>query len=236
MTGRPGTGIYTRSPVDEELAAVRSLHIERSTTAERVSEGLRQLIILGQLKPGSVLREATLVEALGISRNSLREAFRLLSRDRLVVHQLHRGVEVRRLTAADISDIYRTRVVLQVSGIEHSAGQPPERLDPIREAAASGRAAVKRRDWEAAATSDIVFHQRIVALIGSARIDALFQSVLAELRLAFAMPHDQAALLTPYAARNEAIWRMLKRGDIGAAVEEMRSYLADAERQLLASI
>lgn len=48
-----------------------------------------------------------MAEALGVSRKTLREAFRLLAHERLVVHEPHRGVAVRTLDAADIYAIRR---------------------------------------------------------------------------------------------------------------------------------
>jgi DNA-binding GntR family transcriptional regulator len=216
----------------EVLGAVRSLTIERSTTAERVADGLRELIIYGDLPPGTPLREPVLVDALGVSRNTLREAFRLLSRDGLVVHQMHRGVEVRQLTRADVSDIYRARRGLEITAIQHSAGVPDHRLESLRAAVTSADVARKARDWKSVGTYDLVFHRQIVAMIGSRRIDNFFESVLAELRLAFAMASDQEALFSPYVSRNHNICGMLERGERGACVKEMRRYLSESEQHI----
>ena len=72
------------------------MRIDRSSTAERVADVLRELIIRGDLPAGTPLREQQLVGSLDVSRNTLREAFRLLGRERLVDYTLHRGVAVRR--------------------------------------------------------------------------------------------------------------------------------------------
>ena len=55
------------------------------------------------------MSEEQLVEALRVSRNTLREAFRLLTHERLLVHQLHRGVFVPELHESDLVDLYRLR-------------------------------------------------------------------------------------------------------------------------------
>ena len=69
---------------------------QRRTTehAERVSDALRDLIIQGDLPAGTPLREQSLVETLDVSRNTVREALRLLGRERLVDYHIHRGVAV----------------------------------------------------------------------------------------------------------------------------------------------
>jgi DNA-binding GntR family transcriptional regulator len=208
---------------------VRSLTIERSTTAERVAEGLRMLIIQGDLRPGSPLREPALVDALGVSRNTLREAFRLLSHQRLVVHHLNRGVEVRRLTEEDFRDLYQTRRGLEMTAIHYSSGASVDRLRTLRDAVERAAAAQAEGDWKAVGTQDILFHQRLVALVGSQRIDAFFESILAELRLVFSMVSDQGALVSPYVAWNHRMCELLEQGRQAACLEEMDRYLAHSE-------
>src|SRR5215471_17284471 len=83
-----------------ELGA--SVHIDRTSTAERVADALRDLITQGDLPAGTPLREQQLVGSLDVSRNTLREAFRLLGRERLVDYTLHRGVAVREVDEADV--------------------------------------------------------------------------------------------------------------------------------------
>lgn len=213
----------------DNLDAVRELAINRSTTAERVAEGLRALIMQGDLQPGTPLREPMLAEALGVSRNTLREAFRLLSHQRLVVHQMNRGVEVRRITEDDVEAIYRTRRALEAAAIHHSRDIPAAELQPLRTTVQRAIAARDAGDWKTVATQDIRFHQELVALIGSTRIDAFFATVLAELRLVFAMVSDQEALFSPHVAWNEKMCRLLERGKQDACLKEMDRYLAHAE-------
>ena len=83
--------------------------IDRSSTAERVADVLRRRITEGDLPPRTHLSEEQLIVVLRVSRNTLREAFRLLSHEGLLVHELHRGVFVRELDDADLVDLYRLR-------------------------------------------------------------------------------------------------------------------------------
>jgi DNA-binding GntR family transcriptional regulator len=213
-----------------ELEVLRGLKIERSTTAERVASGLRTLIIKGNLVPGSPLREATLVDALGVSRNTIREAFRLLSRDGLVVHEMHRGVGVKRLRESDVRDIYRTRVPLEIMAIRASAGLPSSRLRPLRKVVEQASEALRAKDWNELATGDLFFHQRLVELLDSERINTFFEALLAELRLAFAIPTDPEAFLAPFLPWNERICDLLEHGRQDECEIDMRAYLAEAER------
>src|ERR1043166_157694 len=92
------------------LADDRAL-LGRTSTAERVADILRDRIAEGFFPPGARLPEDSVKGALGVSRNTLREAFRLLTHERLLVHELNRGVFVRIVTVDDLNDIYRVRAL-----------------------------------------------------------------------------------------------------------------------------
>ncbi len=55
-----------------------------TSRAELATFTLRELITAGELTPGMRLPEIELAEKLGVSRNTLREAFRLLSQEKLI--------------------------------------------------------------------------------------------------------------------------------------------------------
>jgi len=212
------------------LDAVGSIRVDRASTAERVADALRDLIIAGDLPPGTALREQQLVGLLDVSRNTLREAFRLLGRERLVVYNLHRGVAVRELDAHDVRDIYRTREPLELMAVEYSADAPRERLEELLGLVERAEAAAERDDWKQVATLNIVFHQHLVELIGSERISTFFRVIDAELRLAFAAVRHAPDLFSPFIPRNRAIAELLLAGERAAAAAELRAYLAEAER------
>src|SRR5690606_32381653 len=67
----------------------------------------------GRLVPGQRLISRDLIEQLGISRGSLREAFRRLESDGLVDIVPNRGAAVRKLSAAEVSHVYQIREALE---------------------------------------------------------------------------------------------------------------------------
>jgi DNA-binding GntR family transcriptional regulator len=77
------------------------------------AERLRELIIEGELAPGTRLNERALCERLGISRTPLREAFRLLAADGLVELSPNRGATVVSLSRADIRESFEVMSALE---------------------------------------------------------------------------------------------------------------------------
>src|SRR5437660_1920255 len=211
-----------------------SVRIDRSSTAERVADVLRELISAGDLPPGTPLREQQLVATLDVSRNTLRESFRILGRERLVAHHLHRGVTVCQLRDDDIRDLYRTRGPLELMAVEYAAAAPREALILLLRLVEQAEAAAAVDDWKLVGTLNIAFHQRLVELIGSERISAFFRVVDAELRLAFGMVGHFSDLFGPFIPRNRKIAELLLAGDRKAARAELKAYLAESERLIRA--
>ncbi|MEU0035640.1 GntR family transcriptional regulator [Streptomyces sp. NPDC006333] len=208
------------------LADDRAL-LGRTSTAERVADILRSRVAEGYFLPGTRLSEDSIGGALGVSRNTLREAFRLLTHERLLVHELNRGVFVRVLTVEDVEDIYRTRTLVECA-VVRGLGEPPYALDDLARAVEEGQRAAREGDWKAVGTANIHFHRELVALAGSSRTDEVMRSVFAELRLAFHVVDDPRRLHEPYLTRNREILETLRAGDRGAAERLLAVYLDDS--------
>ncbi|MFD9005769.1 GntR family transcriptional regulator [Streptomyces sp. NPDC059582] len=208
------------------LADDRAL-LGRTSTAERVSDILRSRIADGYFPPGTRLSEDSIGGALGVSRNTLREAFRLLTHERLLVHELNRGVFVRVLTVEDVEDIYRTRALVECA-VVRGLGEPPYAVQDLAAAVTAGQTAALEDDWKAVGTANIHFHRELVALAGSERTDELMRSVFAELRLAFHVVDDPRRLHEPYLARNRQILQALQARDKEGAEKLLQIYLADS--------
>ncbi|MEU4257938.1 GntR family transcriptional regulator [Streptomyces fradiae] len=213
------------------LAADRPL-LGRTSTAERVADILRTRIAEGYFPPGTRLPEDAIGGALGVSRNTLREAFRLLTHERLLVHELNRGVFVRVLAVGDVVDIYRIRQLVECA-VLHDLGDPPFHLGGLAAAVAEGERHARAGDWRGVSTANIHFHRELVALAGSERTDELMRGVLAELRLAFHVVDDPRTLHEPYLVRNREILDALRAGERTAAERLLAAYLDDSRARLV---
>lgn len=221
-------------PRTSELVTDRT-RLDRIGTAERVADVLRDRIVEGFFRPGTQLSEESIGAALGVSRNTLREAFRLLCHECLAVHEFGRGVFVRRLSTDDVVDLYCLRRLVECAALKELPRSSSDVLVPIRLAVERGQAAAMAGDWRAAGTADLHFHRGIAAIAGSPRVDDLVRRVLAELRLAFAVMPDPRDFHEPYISWNLRIYQMLAEGNVDAAAVELVDYLRAAEAQLVAA-
>ncbi|WP_290053119.1 GntR family transcriptional regulator [Amycolatopsis solani] len=213
------------------LAADRGL-VSRKSTAERVAGVLRKRIAEGFFLPGGRLSEQDIGNALGVSRNTLREAFRLLTHERLLAHELNRGVFVRIPSVEDVVDIYRVRKIIECAAVRGVTAKPPT-FGRIKEKVDIGDEAARTGNWKDLGTANVWFHQELAALSGSERVNELVGRLTAELRLVFHIMAEPRRFHERYLPRNHEILDRIEAGDGPGAEQLLMKYLEDAEEQLV---
>jgi DNA-binding GntR family transcriptional regulator len=86
-------------------------------TVEKVHAILRERILRGDLPPGSYISQVKLAAELGVNRTPLREALRMLQKERLVRANYNRRVRVAPLTTAELEQLYAMRVAVESVGV-----------------------------------------------------------------------------------------------------------------------
>lgn len=82
---------------------------------------LRDRILSGELAGDARLNPAEIAELLGISRMPVREALRQLDAEGLVIMRPNRAALVRRLTAAEVEELFEIRTALEVLAVRPAA-------------------------------------------------------------------------------------------------------------------
>lgn len=201
-------------------------------TRTPLADLLRQRIIDGDFAPGSRLSESALAERFEVSRNTLREAFRVLAEQGLVEHVPHRGVSVASPSIADVIDIYRARRVIECTALRHSEPEHPA-VHRMRESLADAEAHLPAEDWHRVGSANMAFHTAIVALADSPRLARTYRDVAAELRLAFLEIDDPRALHEPFVRKNRVVLSTLLEDGPESAADELERYLMASERTVL---
>jgi DNA-binding GntR family transcriptional regulator len=80
---------------------------------ELAAEKLKEAIVMGLIKPGERLVEATLAKRMGVSRPSIREALSQLAAEKLVTMTPNRGPSVATISWDDAAQIYSVRNLLE---------------------------------------------------------------------------------------------------------------------------
>ncbi|GAA5109118.1 GntR family transcriptional regulator [Nocardia iowensis] len=224
------TPVDRPDPVYAALSEHKGL-LARSSRSSQTADIVRASILDGSLRPGTRLSEPDICAALGVSRNTLREAFRSLIEERLVTHELNRGAFVRIPSSEDVGELYQCRRIVECAAVH---GFDRATQDPAELAAALARAdaCAAKQDWTGVGTADIDFHKAIAALNRSRRLDQMMSSVWNELRLVFHVMADPLTFHEPYLARNHEIYEALIAGRCAEAEQMLADYLTDAESHI----
>ncbi|WP_035909170.1 GntR family transcriptional regulator [Lentzea aerocolonigenes] len=207
--------------------------LERASTAQKVADMLRERVLDGELAPGLRLSEEAIGGALGVSRNTLREAFRLLTRDRLLVHEHSRGVFVRRPSGDDVRDLYAARRVIECGALRLWNDVTEAQREAVRAPVRQAVARAEKNDWTRAGQANIQFHRAIVGLARSTRLSDESDRLFAELMLAFRVAQEINDFYQTYVPWNRRIVELLNNGAVDQAVDQLLEYFDAAEQDLV---
>ena len=87
--------------------------LDDQTRRGQIVKALRDLVLGGELMPGTRLTETDLAGRLGVSRAPLREAIRELVNIGLLVSVPYKGLFVRTITRRDLEELYSLRTALE---------------------------------------------------------------------------------------------------------------------------
>ena len=159
---------------------------EGRSATETVRKMIREAIVEGRIPPGEQLREARLVEMLGISRGTVREAIRYLVEEGLVEYRMHHGAFVKAEPLEERLDVYVAREAIEVWAVRTllERGRSID-LSGLKTALAvmQTREARQKRPTEETIAADLRFHHELVRLAGSDRLTKAHETFAAETRM-----------------------------------------------------
>jgi len=204
-------------------------------TGAWVARILRERIAAGQLTPGRKLSEQSLSAALGVSRNTLREAFTALAGEAVITRIPNRGVFVAAPGAHDVREIYSVRRMIEPAAVlwGDASTQRLAAMDRIVEKSVSARATGAVASM---ADSNQALHEAVIGLAGSQSLRVLMARVLAQMRLVFHAMAPAYDFHSHYVDRNVRLVELLRAGQRDPAAALLRDYLDDAEAELLQQI
>lgn len=206
------------------------------SAAEVVQSDLRRQITEGHLVSGDRLIDAALAEQYQVSRNTVRDALRLLTADGLVVSIRNAGSSVRSLDTDDVREIYAARRLIEAAAVAQSARASDEQLEHLDAVANATQRFIAERNWKEAGTSSLIFHQALVQLANSSRVNAFFENLVAQLRLAFAAMQDERRFQSQWSTRDRQIADRVLSGRREEAKALLMNYLDDSEAMVLDAI
>ena len=211
------------------MSALDGLEVRRTTTAQQLADGLAERIMAGAFGPGDRLRESAIAAELGVARNTIREAVRILELTGLVRYEVNRGAVVIAPTPENVEALYTARERLETAAAARTPR--PEQLQAINAAFDDLVAAAKTGDPKQIVDRDLAFHQAIVATLDSSRLDDFYAAMTKELRFYLTVLSKDE---TPdeIVAEHRAIVGAIRAGDRDRAVAEISAHIDTSVQRL----
>lgn len=101
----------TPSLLDDDV--VRTQPLERLSLFEIVTQRLREMILEGELPPGSRISEKQLCDTFEVSRTPLREALKVVAKEGMIELLPNRGARVTQIDSQEVTDLFEVMTVLE---------------------------------------------------------------------------------------------------------------------------
>lgn len=184
----------------------------RPVLIEEVYDRLKAAILSGELAPGAPLAQEQLAERLGVSRQPVSHALRLLYSEGLVTERGRRGLMVSAVEPDRLRDLYQVRAALdalaaRLAADRVAAGAAVDLVPCL----AAGRDALVAGRLEALVAADVAFHRAVHRASGNPAIaetaEAAWPHFQRSMGLVLGDPAYRARAWREHAAIAEAIDR-----------------------------
>jgi len=201
--------------------------------AEDAATALREQILTGGFRRGTHLVEAKLAVRLGISRGTIREAFKTLVAEGLIDEEPRRGAFVVTLGASDVREIYEVRAAVEGCAARLFVQRAdPKAIEELTVAVAGIRVAAQSRDVAAVRRADLHFHERLCALSGNGRLHQIFVRYVPAIQTLLHFDQLPYASLDTSADEHRALLEALESNDPDHASRVFEAHVFEAEERV----
>ncbi|WP_162802992.1 GntR family transcriptional regulator [Ornithinimicrobium avium] len=146
-----------------------------------VLDRLRRAITVGEMPPGSRLRQTQLAAALGVSRMPVRDAISDLVAEGLAVPASGGGAVVSALSQQDMHDVYAVRATLEVFVVRELAGAVgSEQIRQLRSICLRSKKLIANDQREALTALDKEFHWALYRATGNRFLESALTPMWAQ--------------------------------------------------------
>jgi DNA-binding GntR family transcriptional regulator len=201
--------------------------------AEDAATILREQILTGGFRRGTHLVEAKLAVRLGVSRGTIREAFKTLVAEGLIDEEPRRGAFVVTLGASDVREIYEVRAAVEGCAARLLVQRAdPSALQELATAVGEIRAAAESGDVAAVRRADLQFHERLCALSGNGRLHEIFVRYVPAIQTLLHFDRLPYTSLDTSADEHQALLDALESGDPDLASRVFEAHVFEAEERV----
>ncbi|MBB5157156.1 GntR family transcriptional regulator [Saccharopolyspora phatthalungensis] len=206
--------------------AATSTSMQRLSLSEQALAVLRQAMVSGEIQPGEIYSAAALASQLGVSSSPVREAMLTLVNEGLMVPVRNRGYQVVPISASELEEIQRIRILLEVPTMVEVASRHAELdLAPYAGIAQEIVDAAHEGDITGYLERDRDFHLGLIGLAGNARLTKMVGTLRDHTRLFGLKGLNEQGQLIASAKEHLEIIAAMQSGDTAKTEQLMSVHL-----------
>ena len=227
--------------VPRPSAELPRLKREQATMRSDISDALRHRIIDGSLPPGTRISEEWVSGEMGVSRGPVREAFRELESEGLLVVHAYRGSFVSEITTDELRDILMpVRLVLERTACLRALPAMTDDdfqvlddiVDQMRVVAAAGQSGALL----ALVDLDVRYHEYLMDLGGQYHTLQIWRTIQPRIRAGFYRLGSRHRDLLEISDEHKALLAALRTRDPRVASNALEIHICTSQLELLDQI
>lgn len=200
--------------------------MEILTVTSNVVKYLREKIISWEIKPGEKLNLSEICIKLGVSGPPVREAFRIVEHEQLMVTVPRKGTYVTQVNSDNLRSIYEVREMIECFAIELMEKKNLSEVKEMSENSSDGTPAIFAFDGNLGYFSSLIdFHSRLVYSANNSLLMYLYRSISSNLARYQFMFAEDAGLAEDSQEAHMEIQHLIEGGQYDKAKHLLRSHI-----------
>jgi DNA-binding GntR family transcriptional regulator len=200
-------------------------------------EGLKRIILNGEINPGGKIKEGEIAEALGISRTPVREAINRLQKEGFIEIFPQRGAFVVQFSEKDVFELFLIRESLEGLAASMAAEKINEGSLVKLESCVQGfEEPFTAKDIQRYAREDLKFHQTIVMFSEARRLISLISTLHDHIRIFRLTPRGVSARMKSSLEEHKGIIEAVRARDPKEAEQRMRQHIRNVRNGVMENI
>lgn len=209
--------------------------LERTTTANDVTNVLRRRILEGRYSEDQFIRQDVIAQELGVSRIPVREALARLEAEGLVIREKYRGAVVPKLSSNEIREIYEMRSMIEPYLLRHAIENiSKDQLKHLRQIVERARKTTRMNEW---AGMNVDFHRSLFEAAERPLALSVLDNLLVRADRYLKLQNFNSSTTKQESdAQHMRILELVEKRDVDGAIEALQQHISWNAEDVRASI
>lgn len=140
---------------------------EPTSLKEKVYEGIMDLVVKGEIAPGSIINEKKIISIFNVSKSPVREAMIELCKDGVLTSIPRCGYQVTEISHKTVAEIVETRLILEITNFRNICAKVTNKLIDATFSEITKKQKIEKKTVWDAESNNSAFHTQLMALSGN---------------------------------------------------------------------